>query len=222
MSYERRLNSKKFECTQSQIPFLERGGFTFIFLLFPTMTIPSAKSSREWTPYDLALFNIQIVSEGADTFFGKRTDLSDVPIPKNVSLNLIIWNSAQMPPEAVSKYESRFFTYMQDTYHTSVDPDCDGRTELVIDFVLFLLGPLLKYDAWQTVGRGLHTRMKIPYEMCGTGVEAEADVVLTECRWGADVCACLLLVQVYDVRTRFALVREKIETEFAFFAYIVY
>lgn len=174
-------------------------------ILLPTMTYttehamlaPSPKSSDIWTPSDLVLFNIKVVAEDSDTFFGKR--LSDIPIPHNVSLSPRIWNSETIPPRPRSQHEVYFFSYLKDTQKASIDPDYDNHTADTREFAFFLLRQLLEYDGRD--GPILCRKRQLPFEMCGIEVSARADIALIEKRWDANVYQYYLLVQVYDVRT---------------------
>lgn len=129
--------------------------------------IRSAKSSNAWVPRDLEAFNIHITREDTQSFFGMA--VSDLPVPQNISP--IIWNNIMAPAGQLSKTERLFFAYLQDAMEML--PDEESQVD---DFVIFLLG-LLDYDNGQHV---LHTRKEMSFYMCGSRVDAKADVTVIE------------------------------------------
>lgn len=126
-----------------------------------------AKSGSEWTPNDLRAFNIQVVREDSESFFGT----ANLPMPQNISP--IIWNNVTAPTGQFSKADHNFFAYLEDAMRMR-----PGEESLVNDFAVFLLG-MLDYDDyhWQRV---LHTRQEMTFYMCGNKVDAKADVTVVE------------------------------------------
>lgn len=145
--------------------------------------IRSAKSGSAWTPNDLRAFNIQVLREDIQTFFG----MADLPVPQNISP--VIWNNAEAPAGQLSKTEKHFFAYLEDAMRNP-----PGEKSLVDDFAVFLLG-MLDYDDGQRV---LHTRKEMSFYMCGSKVDAKADVTVIE-RQGP-LFQYILLVQEDKVR----------------------
>ncbi|KJA20071.1 hypothetical protein HYPSUDRAFT_68851 [Hypholoma sublateritium FD-334 SS-4] len=125
----------------------------------------SAKSGSAWTPNDLRAFNIQVIREDTESFFG----MANLPKPKNISP--VIWNNVAAPAGKLSKTDKLFFAYVEDAMRI-----CPGEESLVNDFAGFLLG-MLGYDDYQRV---LHTRRDMTFYMCGSKVDARADVTIVE------------------------------------------
>ncbi|TFK38810.1 hypothetical protein BDQ12DRAFT_712739 [Crucibulum laeve] len=141
--------------------------------------IRSAKSGSNWAPNDLRAFNIQVIRQDAPTFFGQQ----ELPIPQNISP--IIWNNVAAPPGIqLSKVEQHFFAYLEDAMRMP-----PGEESLVDDFAVFLLS-MLDYDNGYRV---VHTRKEMSFYMCGSRVDAKADVTVIERR--GPLFQYILLVQ---------------------------
>ena len=131
-----------------------------------------AKPPDEWITYDLDVFNIQVISEDAQTFFGVPE--SDLPTPQTISP--VILNNLTVPTtpnDTLSKTERLFFAYLEDAMRFYAEEESQVK-----DFVVFLLG-LLDYDVGPYI---LHTRKDLLFYTCREYAAAKADVVLTERR----------------------------------------
>ncbi|KAF6754861.1 hypothetical protein DFP72DRAFT_1009088 [Ephemerocybe angulata] len=124
----------------------------------------SAKSGDTWSPYDLEAFNIKIVREDIQAFFGA----AELPAPKDVS---IIWNNWKAPPGPIPKVFREFFTYLHDSLWM---PQDEGS--VTVDFAKLLLKMLDYTDS----KRVLHERKEMLFDMCGSTVDAKADVTVIE------------------------------------------
>ncbi|KAF8871132.1 hypothetical protein BD779DRAFT_1791677 [Infundibulicybe gibba] len=128
--------------------------------------IRSAKSGNQWTSHELKAFNIQVLQQDASSFFS----LQELPAPSDISP--AIWNNVAAPPAVeLSRNERRFFTFLRDA--------ADPEEPFIIDFAVFLLREILKYDD-DDGHRTLHTQRdsEMPFHMCGSKVYTNADVVM--------------------------------------------
>jgi hypothetical protein len=114
------------------------------------------------------------VEKDVHTFF----NLSELPTP-TVSESLLTSFHA---PDGISKQEDDFFTYMEDALR--IPPDEESP---VIDFAVVLLRR-----------RVIHSHREMRFCMCGTRVDAKADVVVAK-RYGSQL-QYLLLIQEDKVR----------------------
>ena len=132
--------------------------------------IRTAKSGSSWTPNDLRAFNIQVIREDIESFFGKINNLKHKP--KTTPISPVIWNNVEAPAGKLSKSDKNFFAYLEDAMQIRL-----GEQSLVIDFAAFLLG-MLGYD--DDLQRVLRTRREMSFYMCGAKVDAMADVAVLE------------------------------------------
>lgn len=139
-----------------------------------------AKLGSDWGMNELSAFNIEIIHEEPEQFFG-----CSLPRDLNFIPSMILDNVHK--PQDATGAEAKFFAYLENAIHC-VPLD---KESFVIDFVVVLLG-LMGYDQHHRV---IHTRPEIPFEMCGEHVIAKADVCITE-QIGQ---AYILLVQVDKV-----------------------
>jgi len=123
--------------------------------------IRTAKSSSDWTFYELLAFNIRVVAVDATVFF----NTPELP-PSTASATIL--NNEEMPGGPLEKDDRQFFQYMK-----RVDElGCSGS--YVDDFAAFLLH-LLNFD---DPDRVICQRTEIPFPMAGKYVDAKVEVSL--------------------------------------------
>ena len=125
--------------------------------------IRSAKSGNKWTDKDLFAFNIVIQDVDVATFFG-------VPHLPPTTISPTVLNNALQPapPAVITKEDCLFFNYLQRAniaQEASVD-----------DFAAHILR-MLNFD---DNNRLIATMRQLSFTMCGTHVQAKADIAIME------------------------------------------
>ncbi|KAI9570713.1 hypothetical protein HD554DRAFT_2214926 [Boletus coccyginus] len=128
---------------------------------------PTAKPGNRWGPCELHAFNIHIVHEQPEQFFGH-------PLPPLETLDIppAILNNQKEPP-GCTRAETEFFAHLEDA--TLYHPD---ECSFMNDFTAALL-KLMKYDE-QEQEHIIHSYDKIPFDMCGRQVTAKVDTCVME------------------------------------------
>ncbi|KAJ3516009.1 hypothetical protein NLJ89_g1386 [Agrocybe chaxingu] len=119
--------------------------------------IISAKSGRGWALKELVYFKIEIETVPALDFF-KTAQLPAPTVPA------AIMNNVDLPAGPLPHDARLFFGYLEDAM--------TGEESMVVDFSAFLLR-LLAFDE---PDRLIHCRKELSFEMCGSHVDAKADV----------------------------------------------
>jgi hypothetical protein len=151
----------------------------------------SAKSGGDWTVNELRAYNISVVDQSVQEFFGiSEAEIAARPLP--VSQTLLTAESMPSRPPA-SKQEVQFFSLMLDAQA--------NKPVHVDEFVAFLLD-LLGYDELpeenETILRVIRSHTEMGFLMCGMDVSATPDVAVQH-RW-RERLRCVLLVQEDKVR----------------------
>lgn len=120
-----------------------------------------AKSSSDWTDYELRAFNIRVVDVDATVFF----NTPELPPP---AVSATILNNEEMPGGPLEKNDRQFFQRMNLADGVRVSGSH------VDDFAAFLLH-LLNYD---DPDRVICQRMEIPFPVAGKYVDAKIEVSL--------------------------------------------
>ena len=129
--------------------------------------VRSAKPGVRWGPHDLLAFNLNVVREDVETFFGN----ADLP---QLTVSSVVLNNLKEPTGPLLKSDMDFFAYLEDAM--AMNPDLESP--YVADFVTFIL-KMMHYDEGRRV---VHSREEIGFEMCGERVTASPDVCVME-RW---------------------------------------
>jgi len=143
--------------------------------------MPAVTRSAEkgWTAKDLLSFNIQVVPEDTQTFFG----VADLPKPDVPST---VWDNAQRPQVNPSTlFESGFFFRLEEVM------DRPDEVAPVHEFVTFLLRTLKFNIKW----RMIHGGTDLQFTMCGTEVSTKPNVVIIDHAEIGDLERYVLLVQ---------------------------
>lgn len=126
----------------------------------------TAKSWRSWSTDDLLAFNIQVIPEDPQAFFGVHLSAPNVP---SMILDHIeyIRDSQEGPP---TRTATHFFFRLREVMER---PD---EVSAVHDFILFLLETL----EFNSMKGFVMFGTKIPFTMCGKDVIAKPDIVVID------------------------------------------
>lgn len=130
--------------------------------------IRSAKSGSDWTPNELAAFNITVRHVDVQQFFG----VAQLPAP---TVAPVILNHGDRPNGQLSKTERQFFSRLNNASFHPVDVE-----STVGDFAKMLLEMLNFDDENLVVERLVRSRVEMTFIMCGQKAWAKADLVLAE------------------------------------------
>ncbi|KAF7375447.1 hypothetical protein MSAN_00432600 [Mycena sanguinolenta] len=145
-------------------------------------TVLSAKSSGQWTGYELEVLNISIEEVDAPDFLGSA--LRDPQTDPILLAHSVLLSNETHPAGPISRENGRFFRYLQDVARFADGP----FTEMAItDFCACLL-QLLDYDEPECV---VHRYDELDMIMCGERVNTTSNVVVMD-----DDQNHLLLLQV--------------------------
>lgn len=125
--------------------------------------VRSAKSGNDWTVYELSAFNISIQDVDVATFFG-------VPQLPPTTVSPVILNNVDRPPPpaVISKEDRLFFRYLEraNFYGKAAVDDFAGHILRMLDF--------------DDNDRSILTKRELSFEMCGSRVCANADMVVLD------------------------------------------
>jgi len=125
--------------------------------------IRSSKSGSDWTPHELAAYNIRVVYQDFATFFGAQN-------PPDPQINNEVL-TAQDVTTVQSDDAYTFLRTMDLAMHMS-----PGEESAVADFVVDLFR-ILRYTG-RDVGRVARTRKDLPFWVCGEERHAKTDVCI--------------------------------------------
>lgn len=123
----------------------------------------SAKPAKSWTANDLLAFNIQVISEDLQTFFGVASLPASDVLP-------MIWNRIDYSPAPGHRDPpaARFFARLNGVAERF------DEVSAVKDFTLSLLDTF-GYDG---INAFVCSGTKIPFITCGQNVSAKPDIVI--------------------------------------------
>lgn len=123
--------------------------------------IRSTKSGSSWTSNDLYSYNIRVVNQTDNEFFGASLDSVGLEIVSEGIIN------GTYPSADQEEYVQEFLTYLDLAMRIK-----ESEESAVDDFAVFLLNML----GYKGDGRIIRTRKNIPLLMCGENTCAKTDV----------------------------------------------
>lgn len=127
------------------------------------MSTIKAKSGSYWGKNELSAFRIEIICEEPEQFFGG-------PLHQDLNISSVILDNVHRPSDA-TQADTEFFAHLGGAI-----PPAQGKKTFVIDFAAVLLN-LMGYNDGHHI---VHTRIKIPFEMCEKHVSTKTDVCITD------------------------------------------
>jgi hypothetical protein len=125
-----------------------------------------AKCGNQWTTLELAAFNISIVPQTVDSFFGR----SNLPNPSVTDTIL----TRQELTKNLRREEREFFIHLYNISRRIPDRDSGVR-----DFTSVVLR-LLHYDDTTQGFRIMSSKREMDFEMCAKRVKVHTDLILAE------------------------------------------